>query len=118
MDLFEPDAPWTRAADAINVFKLYGEWAGTDPWNVHATDAELRQVIADLNRRGIALAMEAGPLEPTATCGEGIEGFGGGVRIGIRDASRIKASGGTLSFVALDEPFAFASLYEGPNACQ
>lgn len=118
MRLFEPDAPWTKAAGRIHVFKLYGEWVGTDPWNVNASDEELQQVIADLNQRGIALAMEAGPLEATATCGQGIEGFGGGVSIGMRDARRIKASGGTLSFVALDEPFAFASLYDGPNACR
>lgn len=118
MELFEPDAAWAQAADRVYVFKLYGEWVGDDPWTVHASDAELRQVILDLNRRGIALAMEAGPLAATSVCGQGIEGFGGGVRIGIRDANRIKAAGGTLSFIALDEPFAFASLYDGPNACQ
>ncbi|HET7088577.1 MAG TPA: discoidin domain-containing protein [Anaerolineae bacterium] len=118
IDLFNPDAPWAQAANRIHVFKLYGEWVGTDPWNVHASDAELQQAVADLNRRGIALAMEAGPLEPTSTCGQGIEGFGGPLRSGIRDARRIKAAGGTLSFIALDEPFAFASIYDGPQACQ
>jgi hypothetical protein len=46
-----------------------------------------------------------------------LEGFGGGGRIGIRDAHRIKASGGNLSFIALVEPFALASLDNGPNAC-
>jgi hypothetical protein len=78
MDLFEPDAAWTQAADRIHVFKLYGEWVGDDPWTVHASNAELQQVILDLNRRGIALAMEAGPLDATSVCGQGIEGFGGG----------------------------------------
>lgn len=118
IDLFETNAAWTQAAYRIQVFKLYGEWVGDDPWTVHASDLQLRQVISDLNRRGIALAMEAGPLQATSVCGQGIEGFAGGVRIGIRDAQRIKATGGTLSYIALDEPFAFASLYEGPNACQ
>ena len=118
MELFNPDAPWTQAAGKVQVFKLAGEWVGTDPWNVHASDSELRQVVADLNRRGIALAMEAGPLEPTATCGQGIEGFGGGEAIGIRDARRIKNAGGTLSYIALDEPFFFASIYDGENACR
>ena len=118
MDLFEPDAQWSRSADRVQVFKLYGEWVGTDPWNVHASDAELRQVVGDLAQRGIALAMEAGPLDATAACGQGIEGFGGGLSTGLRDARRIKASGGELVFVALDEPFAFASLYNGPGACR
>jgi hypothetical protein len=40
------------------------------------------------------------------------------VRVRIRDANWIKAAGGTLSYIALDEPFAFASLYDGPNAYQ
>lgn len=117
MELFDPQAAWTQAADYIHVFKLYGEWVGDDPWTIHASNADLRRVIAELNRRGIALAMEAGPLNATSVCGEGIEGFGGGVRIGIRDAQRIKDAGGTLTYIALDEPFAFASLYQGHNAC-
>ena len=118
MDLFETDASWTQAASRTDVFKLYGEWVGTDPWNVHATDSELQRVIADLNRRSIALAMEAGPLEASSACGLGIEGFGGGVGIGVRDANRIKASGGTLTYIALDEPYYFASLYNGEKACR
>lgn len=38
MGLFEPDAPWAKAAEWIHVFKFYGEWVGTDPWNVYASD--------------------------------------------------------------------------------
>src|SRR5947207_3704053 len=67
MALFSPDAHWQTAAARIGVFKLYGEWVlGT------ASDAQLRQVVDDLRRRGIALAVEGGPLEP-ADCGRGVE---------------------------------------------
>lgn len=117
MELFVPEAPWSEAAGRIHVFMLYGEWVSSDPWHVYASDAELQQVVTDVRRRGMALAMEAGPLQPTSTCGQGIEGFGGGLSTGLRDARRIKATGYELSFIALDEPFAFASLYDGPQAC-
>ena len=45
----------------------------------------------------------------------GVEGFAGGE--GLLTASRIKAAGGTLRYVAFDEPFFYGSLYTGPNAC-
>ena len=112
MSLFEPDAPWQTAASHIQVFKLYGEWVGG-----HATDEQLRQAVADIQRRGMALAVEAGPLDPPAECGQGIEGFAG-IEEGRRIAARIAAAGGTLNLIALDEPYFFAHVYDGPNACR
>ncbi len=111
MDLFSENAAWEEASKRVHVFKLCGEWVA---W--HATDAELRQVVSDLNRRGIAIAAEGGPLEPNSTCGQGIEGFAG-IQEGLRIARRIRDAGGKLRIFAFDEPFAFASLYDGPNAC-
>ncbi len=111
MDLFKPDAPWSQAGSHIQVFKLYGEWVAYD-----ASDGQLRQVVADLNRRGIAIAVEAGPLNPTSECGQGVESFAG-TQEGQHIAQRIKDAGGVLSLVALDEPFYYAHLYDGPNAC-
>jgi hypothetical protein len=112
MDLFSEGAPWEKAARRVNVFELFGEWVA---W--HATDAELRQAVADLNRRGIAIAFQGGPLSPTQACGEGIEGFAGSEE-GLRIARRIQQAGGTVSFVVFDEPFFFASIYDGPQACR
>ena len=40
-----------------------------------ASDAELRRVVDYANRRGMALAFEAGPLTPTDDCTGEIEGF-------------------------------------------
>jgi len=111
-DLFTPDALWVNAAKQVHVFKLYGEWLGN-----YATDGEVERVVADLNRRGIAIAVEAGPLVPTVNCGQGIEGFVGPEE-GLRLAHRIQAAGGNLRFVALDQPFAFGHLYSGPNTCR
>ena len=82
MSLFEPDAAWQEAANHIQVFKLYGEWVAYD-----ATEAELQQVVADLRRRGLALAVEAGPLDSPGDCGQAIEGFAGSEE-GLRIARR------------------------------
>lgn len=111
MSLFEPDAPWQTAAGHVQVFKLYGEWVA-----YHATDSQLRQAVTDIRRRGMALAVEAGPLDPPADCGQGVESFAGKAE-GLKIASRIQAAGGKLDIVALDEPYFFAHAYDGPSAC-
>lgn len=111
MNLFKPDAPWQNAASKVQVLKLYGEWVA-----YNATKEQLKEVVDDMNRRGIALAVEAGPLDPYADCGQGIEGFAG-MEEGLKIARRIKNAGGELSLIALDEPYYFAHFYDGPNAC-
>jgi hypothetical protein len=111
MSLFEPEAPWQTAASHINVFKLYGEWVAYD-----ATADQLRQVVSDLNRRRLALAVEAGPLDPSSDCGAGVESFAG-IQEGLKIASRIKNAGGTIHLIALDEPYYFGNFYDGSNAC-
>ncbi|MGH2607364.1 MAG: hypothetical protein ACRDG5_12300 [Anaerolineales bacterium] len=112
MALFEPDAPWAEAAARIQVFKLYGEWVA-----YHASDAQLRQAVEDIRRRGLALAVEAGPLDPPPECGQGIEGFAG-TDEGRLIARRILGAGGRIDLIALDEPYFFAHFYDGPNACR
>ncbi len=109
MDLFTEGAAWDEAAARVRVFELYGEWVSET-----ATNEQLRQVIGDLNRRGIAIAYQTGPLNSTDTYG-GIEGFSG-VEQGLRMANRIKEAGGTVSYVDFDEPFGFASLYDSPKS--
>jgi hypothetical protein len=109
MDLFKPDAPWQEAASHVQVFKLYGEWVG------YASDSQLKQVVQDIQGRGIALAMEFGPLD-AEDCGQGIEGFSG-VSYAVTAAKRIKSAGGTLNLLAMDEPYYYAHVYDGANAC-
>jgi hypothetical protein len=112
MRLFSRKARWSTAAKRIAAFKLYGEWVDGS-----ATDSQLRRVVVNLRRRNIALALETGPLDPTPECGEGIEGFAT-VASGLHMARRIKAAGGVLRFIALDEPFFYANRYQGPRACR
>ncbi len=110
LSLFSPAASWPSAAARTSVFKLY---AGALE---NLGDANLRAVFADLDRRGIELALEYGVLGDTDACGRGVEGFGG--RALVSAARRIAALGGTLRYVAMDEPFYFGSLYDGANACR
>jgi hypothetical protein len=111
MDLFRADAQWDAAASHLQVFKLYGEWVAYG-----ATDQELAAAVAEIRRRGLLLAVEAGPLDPDEGCGSGIEGFPGSEE-GVLIADRIRKAGGVLDLVALDEPYYFASIYDGPGAC-
>ncbi len=111
MGLFEPDAAWTVAASHLDVFKLYGEWVA-----YRASDGELAKAVADIRRRGLALAVEVGPLDPPTGCGQGVEGFAGADE-GNLIARRIQDAGGRIDVLALDEPFYFATVYDGQQAC-
>lgn len=108
-DLFAPGAAWASAASRVHVFKIYGSWIGN-----YATDDELRRVVAGVASRGLALAVEMGPFLPTEGCGSGVEGFDGTLDY----VRRIRDAGGTVQVVAFDEPYAFAHVYDGPNACR
>jgi hypothetical protein len=110
MSLFVAGAPWAGAASHIQVFKLYGEWV------LEASDQDLLRVISDLQSRHIRLAVEAPALSGTPDCGAGVEGFAA-PGTGVAIARRIQQAGGTLDYVAIDEPFAFGHLFDGPNAC-
>lgn len=112
MQLFEPAAPWTQAASRIQVFKLYGEWVA-----YAASDLELRQAVEGVRRLGLALAVEAGPLSPSAECGQGVESFAG-LEEGLLIARRIQQAGGQLDLLALDEPYYYGHFYDGPGACR
>jgi len=119
MSLFADKAPWEEAAQHVQVFNLYGGWVAHFPWEpAEATDEELKAIISDLNRRGIAIGFEASPLVSTDECGQGIEGFFGPEE-GLRIVKRLKQFGATVSYVSLDEPFAFGHIFATslPLAC-
>lgn len=110
MDLFTPDADWNEAAGHLQVFKLYGGWAETGPFG------ELEQAVAAIRQRGLGLAIEHSPLFPDDTCGQSIEGFAGPGF--LKAVQRVKDAGGSLNYVALDEPYYWAHFYDGDQACQ
>ncbi len=112
MQLFEPDAPWDAAAGYLQVYKLYGGWAARD-----STFTQLTQAMQAIRQRGLALAVELGPLNPGSDeCGLFIEGFAG--EEGVATVKRIKDAGGTLNLIAFDEPYYWAHFYDGDKACK
>ena len=104
MNLFTASSPWTQAASHVQVFKFYNTQFQNHDIAVPLTDDQLRQAIADVKRRGMALAVEDGLLTDPADghCGN-TEGFYGENALSL--ARRIKALGGVLDYVAMDGPF-------------
>jgi hypothetical protein len=111
-NLFAPGADWDRAAGGIHVFKFYGGWLDRS-----ATLAELEPIIADLQRRGLGIAFEGGPLTPTSECTGVIEGFAGPAE-GGNAARRIKDAGGTLDYVDLEHPYDAVTFSNAPEPCR
>jgi hypothetical protein len=116
MSLFSANAAWTQAENRTAVFKMYQPPFGGGPQLPAFTDNQLQQIFTFLNQHNIALAVELGPLIPTVSCGNGVEGFTGQAAQSL--ATRIKNNGGTLAYLAMDEPFYFANIYNGSGACQ
>jgi hypothetical protein len=96
----------------VSVFKTSTQWILNGP------DEALTRMFMNLRERGIALAIEALMLtRENDQCGRGIEGYSdpGTIR---RAAERIRALGGQLAYIAMDEPLWYRHSYRGPQACQ
>jgi F5/8 type C domain len=111
MDLFTPDSEWESTAAGVHVFHLYGEWLGRDAGN-----DELERVVADLDRRGIAISLSGGALEPVACSGD-VEGFAG-IREGVRISQRIRDAGGIAHFYAFDHAYDAGTAAPTPAECR
>ena len=116
LDMFSPEAPWDKSASRLRVFGTTGALI------IRESDETLQRVFADLRRRHIALAIEAGMLTGVGPsghfdCGRGVEGFGaaGSTRV---LAERIKKNGGELAYIAMDEPLWYGHHIRATNACQ
>ena len=106
-DLFQPDAPWQQASDAVHVIRLYPVWIDS-----YATPQQLQTVLQDIEARGIAISYEAGPLKESGQCNAStIEGFWG--KPGAKNiAQNIKDAGGRLFSMDLEHGFDAATYYD------
>ncbi len=106
-DLFNADAAWSQVSDAVQVFGLNSNWIET-----FGSEAQLRQVVEDLGRRGIGLWTEAGQLTETSSCNaSNLEGFSGAPPARAA-AERLRAAGGTLYTFKLEHGFDAATFYD------
>jgi hypothetical protein len=110
LQLFQPGAPWANARSKIEVFKM--------PTHAitHMGDGQLRAVFSYLKDHHIAFAVEYGPLSFTDSCGRGVEGFhppGQPRNLSVL----IKRLGGTIDYIAMDEPLFYGHYWNGRSAC-
>jgi len=111
MELFAPDAPWADASARLQVLKVSTQFL------VRGGDSDLSLMFSDLRRRHIALAVEGLMLTGNGTCGVGVEGYA--APLGMKTlAERVRALGGDLSYVAMDEPLWFGHVFDGRLACR
>lgn len=110
MAMFEPNAPWQSAASHTQVFKFYAGYL------LHLTQEKADIIVGELNRRGLAIALESGvinvPPNPPSGCGGwgNVEGYGT-VAMARRISQLIKAAHGTIKYIAMDEPLYYGHYY-------
>jgi hypothetical protein len=112
LDLFSDDAPWETASSRVHVFKAY--MYAFDRLN----DSQLRRIVTNLNRRGIAIALETQPLSRSGDCGfsEAFAYAGDAVSETLKRLRRFRRLGGEVRFLAMDEPLTFGKL-PSPEGC-
>lgn len=109
MDLFSEHSPWTQASSRVDVWFMHKKFAG------EASDKEILQVLGELKRRNIALALQGVPLVTTEVCGRAVESYAPAHTMG-KIAARLKRLGADLRYVALDEPLYYGHEFPGgPN---
>jgi hypothetical protein len=110
--MFQPEAPWKDAASHVDVFTLYAGFF------LQSTQEQIDAVISDLNRRGIALALETGvinvPHNPALGCGGmgNVEGYRT-VEVAEEIVRKIKAAHGELKYLVMAEPIYYGHFFTG-----
>ena len=108
MDLFQPNAPWGRAASAVSVFETSLQWV------LHGPEPDLRTMFANLRQRGLSLAVGMAAVRPAGGCGRGVEGYSDPNQP-LREAQRIASLGGTAAFFDFDEPLFYGHVFAGDS---
>jgi hypothetical protein len=104
MAMFEPNAPWPVSSAHMSYFKMPSQAIEG------STDEEMHTIIEGLRRRHIGLAIEMGLLlDGPNGCGHGWEGMGA-LHEPDNVIKRMKALGGTIDAIAMDEPVIFGRL--------
>lgn len=106
MQLFKPGARWTKVSSILNV------WQVSKRFVLEASRSELSRVIVYLKLHHISLAIQGTPLLGVKGCGLGVEGHGPPDDM-RREAERIRKLGGTIKYIANDEPLYYGHEFLG-----
>jgi hypothetical protein len=95
MNLFKADAPWSKAEATIKVLAV------AEDFILKSSDADLKTFFSYLKSHNIAFGLQAGVLVDTSVCHylEGYRCVSMAATLNI-----IKKDGGTLAYLAMDEP--------------
>jgi hypothetical protein len=108
MQLFMPGASW--GLPEASIFKASTQFL------LRAKDDELKSMLDALRQRHVSLAVEGLTLVYQEHCGRGIEGYENSAAI-PEMAERVKRAGGTVAYVAMDEPIWMGSHAIGQGFC-
>ena len=109
--MWTPDAPWKTVAGAVRVIQF-------PPASVdRARDSDLREALADLKRRNIALAIGTGLLIRSDRCRAATEAYVDQKTMeGLFD--KLRRNGADVKYVTMDEPFFYGHRDSGPTSCR
>jgi hypothetical protein len=114
---YQPNASWPEPLTHVRVIGVLTQAL------VKIPDSDLAKVVARLKEQHIALGIEmlsqAYTLPGTnapAGCGGGVEGYFPPEQTAAL-AAKIKHAGGTVQYIAMDEPLWFGHYYDGHMAC-
>ena len=106
--LFEAPEEWPRARETIQVFKFYQQHTepaasivGPNTYDALALSGAFSKITRDWKKR---IALEAGSVKDFY-CTPDAAGMADSIAATQRSIDAIKAAGGTLTYLAMDEPF-------------
>jgi hypothetical protein len=106
----DPNAPWPAFMNHVQVIAGAGIWK--------TPDGILTKAFTKMKTKHVEFAMEslAQSWVNQPKCGQGVESFYDppGARL---TANKIKAAGGEIAYVAMDEPLWYGHYYDGRDAC-
>jgi len=112
LSLFEPDAPWQKAASRTRGFQISDELIYDGSYG----DGELRKMFNDIRRRGFDLVVEIGAVTgQPGKCGYNVEGYG--LPESLRgDAARMKTLGAEPRYFVMDQPLYSGHVFDRDGA--
>ena len=109
-DMWKPNAPWETVARSVKVI----QFAPTSVDRASAND--LKEAVADVKRRNIALAIGDGLLIRSDRCRSKTEAYVNQPQL-EGTFQKLKNSGADVKYVTMDEPFFYGHRDSSPTSC-